>query len=664
MYLAAPQLEPVLLKRLENWQSSGSAPTLGLAHCLTGVLQANSSAAGLEWSSTDGHDEAHLENVKVDMQDVALAQQLEAWQAWLSAGGAVNKPQYYAAAHALVQDILSSILNCSEPLVQQSALDAAWQEDAAGGSQPIPAERFKASLAALATGCSADGTPQAAATCLSSLLQGLKGQATRWQGLLERYSSGAASGTAAETAAAGAGAGDDDIDIDALLREDDDGAPDVTPASDKSPASTAAGGLRQQQQPSAFAAAGKTAAADGDAAAAAGAEGDDEEDDALFGLSRTASQEASAATAAVDAAAARRARQVSTKSAFDEDNLPLSGTNSADLGELPADLDAAVPDPNLMHHLAGGGAAAGNKTGARQPALAEMMASEEGKGHLAELPTDPFSWANFKDKDRPPPGAGGTALRAGGRSQAAPLVPLPGRGDAAGGGKQAPDQHLKAARGAEGGQPPLLNARTDGPKANPLHNAIINSNAVRQSVDREATGAAVITTPSGGPSRHGSNGSPVRQRSSASSCTPSSRKVSVSEPGPMGPQAEWKHLPALGQASRLHPHELRNVPGAPGLPGGKPPSTALMAAALVEPKLPTLPSLGGARGPPPKAMELLRRPSQAARAAEQHPDNSHHVGPKPHLPGLNGGPGGLKGAPGPRQFRMPSKKSFRGDCNF
>eukprot|EP00198_Chlamydomonas_reinhardtii_P006845 XP_001696181.1 predicted protein [Chlamydomonas reinhardtii] len=73
--------------------------------------------------------------------------------------------------------------------------------------------------------------------------------------------------------------------------------------------------------------------------------------------------------------------------------------------------------------------------------------------------------------------------------------------------------------------------------------------------------------------------------------------ASISEPGPLGPQAEWKQLPALGHGVRLHPHELRqpssgNLRGSVAAPGGSvSKSVAISLPGLTDDKLPALPAL-------------------------------------------------------------------------
>ncbi|KXZ51982.1 hypothetical protein GPECTOR_10g1004 [Gonium pectorale] len=558
----------------------------------------------------------------VDLTDAELAAALEAWQTWIDT---VDASKYFAAAHALVQDILSAVPVAGEHTIQPGILDVAWREDAAGAPS-CPPERFSSSLAALATVCCSDGSPKAAASCLTSLLEQLRGQSERWQGLLELYSN---AGLQAAASAASSAPAFDAVDGGSEQ-------PDVVPASDKSPT-------------------------------APKARGDD--DASSLGLSR-ASSTASAAEPTVSgadveaaSAAVPRARgHQSTKSLGDPDlarklSQALSGASSADLGDLPDNLEALERQPLTDTRK--------NKA-AKPNIFASTMASEEGRGNLADMPMDLKQWATFKDHNKQATGAGGRppvgpAVPRGARPGAgtAPLIPLNGAG-----GKVA-DPQGKAPEAAA--PPPLLHARMDGPKANPLHNAIVNSSAVRQSVDREQAAQQSRV------SRLSSNASldtPTRQRSlAAGRRIDLSRKPSISEPGPTGPQAEWKHLPALGQASKLHPQELRQLshgqlrPDMGGTQAGGPKtiSPTTSAAAYVDDKLPSLPSLAGARGQPPKATEMHRRPSIINRSDVSRSDN--HAAGNAHLPGL--GLGDKKAGPGGRQLRMPSKKkSFRGDRDF
>ncbi|KAG2439455.1 hypothetical protein HXX76_004810 [Chlamydomonas incerta] len=475
-------------------------------------------------------------------------------------------------------------------------------------------------------------------------------------------------------------ADDSDDDLDKLLAEDtvagDAGAgdeDDVVPPSDQTPA------------------AASTAAPAAPAAATATAAADDDDDAESLGLSRStsiASASGAPAAGAVATAVARVAPPV-LGSAVQHDSAKslggksmgalsraLSAASSDGLDDLPDNLDA-METRGASH---GAGAGKGPRT---KPLLAGLMESEQGKGAMAAMPTDLRDWSNLKRQQpgaamvappgRPPPGArggpGAGSMRgpAGGH-----LVPLPGKPGAPGAAPAGPPPPVHSAA------PPLLNSRTDGPKANPMHNALMNGSAARQSHDRTAQQqyqqpqhhhhqpplqhGSHASLGSGGSfvSRKNSNtsgGIPAgRQRSLNSHI---SRKASISEPGPLGPQAEWKQLPSLAHGARLHPHDLRqpssgNMRGSVVAGASVSKSVAISAPGLADDKLPALPALMGARGAPPRAAELMRNASRGARADSYH--TSHQS-----LPGLNRG--GLA-QQASRALRMPSKKSFKGDRDF
>ncbi|GLI70372.1 hypothetical protein VaNZ11_015152 [Volvox africanus] len=678
MFLLQAQLEPVVLKRLEQLRGLQNGPALGMCNCLRNALQTNNSAAGVEWSSTDGNDEIPPEHFQVDLVDASMSLQLGAWETWLAADGVVAKARYYAATHALVQEILGSILvgSSNEPSISRTALDAAWEEDAGSSSSDVPhlpTDRLKSSLAALATTSSSDGTPQTAAACLSILLARLQEQAQRWQGLVEQYAAGTERpmpATEAEIAGGGdrgagastADADADDIndDIDALLKEDASDLKDSTPdaglgsALDKAVASADAPGT-------AGAGADKTAA---EAMAAP----EDEDDTFSLGLSRVPSQtsvdpseqEEPSSTgvlvtpAAAAAAARRAARAISVKSVEDPElRRTLSETSSANLDDLPSEDLKALMERANPH-------ARSSTRLARQPAASSGGAPGDiNLGHLAEM--DLRAWAAKKDKQTPLLG-----LSRGRPVPGSVLAPLLGRADAI---KPVMDQHHKAARAPRTpGAAPTAAAAAPGGGASvgngTSHIGMFGDSPVRQSMERERAGVAL----GNGISRHGSNDSPtaVQQPRSRSQGSNLSRKLSVSEPGPVGPQAEWKHLPALGQATRLHPHETRQsygIPRAGAQSRGRAEcaGAATPGAPLMEDKLPSLPALAGARGQPPKAMEFLRRPSQAQRSDAHHADASQPPAPNAHLPGL-GPPTRLAAA---RALCVQAtKKSFRSDEYF
>ncbi|PNH08311.1 hypothetical protein TSOC_005148 [Tetrabaena socialis] len=473
-------------------------------------------------------------------------------------------------------------------LIQRSALDTAWQADA-GGSEAIPKKQFVASLAALAHAVCQDGTARAASACLASLLKAARDMAG-WDVLLEMYGGG-------EAAAA-------------------PGPRAVAESMEQSESKAAAGGIAEGL----FSRAGSN----------------------LSTVSAPAGQAAPTATAVIS----RVAQKASAESlGGPELATELSETSSNGLGEVPDDLNA---DGQHAH-------------GSRRPAQG-VLSSEEGKGNLTDMPLDLRSWANLKD-GKPGRAAGKPA---GGRPGGGPLIPIAARGVGGGAGvlgkvgggdvgssavfgsKPALDQHLKGARAGDNvaSQPPLLPSRLDGAKANPLHNSIIMG--ARQSVERQTSvfGRQAAIAP------------PVRERAINTSRNTSrniSHKqsikfLSVSEPAPTGPQAEWKNLPSLGhQAPRSHPHELRKQPSQGPVRGPQ----------LHPEKLPSLP-MSGARGQPPKAMETARRPSHNGRAVS----DSHCAPSAAHLPGLGVGLGNAKPAQDLRTMRLPSKQSFRGDRDF
>ncbi|GLC44699.1 hypothetical protein PLESTB_000973300 [Pleodorina starrii] len=751
MFLPPFQLESVLLRRLEQLQALPDAPALGMGHCFRKVLQVHASAAGLEWSSTDGHEEGLQENIQVDLSNAALSAQLDAWETWLAANGVLAKAQYLAATHALIKDVLNCITGGSDAAVSRAALDAAWVEDAGSGSElTIPADQFKNSLAALAISCSSDGTPETAAACLTRLLAKTQEQQQRWQDLLEQYGAtgqpqhetgtvavtmqateaagdaavvampaagDAATGDAADgdagdgdaadgdvadgdaavvaaqadgDASAPAAGGSDSGDLDTLLGKDDGEACDVARDSDKSPeaAETAAAG---------------TAEGDGGGAAEA-AEADD--DDAFsLGLSRAASHTSSAsnessgavgdaeggAAAADDTAPMPRrapAAGVSVKSIEDPElRRALSETSSADLDELPPDDLDAVLQRQGSHSKASTRHARKKAEAAAAASAAAAGGEAGGKGHLADL--DLEAWAELKDKQQrqlppavsppprgraapgpAPPGPAPVLAPPGPAPVLAPPGPVlapPGpRGDA---GKQALDQHLKGARGLQAPTVPLAPVAPPPGGGNSMHYGVMAGSTVRQSIERRSlergggTGVGIV-------SRHGSNGSsdsPARIRTLAANL---SRKLSISEPGPAGQQAEWKHLPALGQGARLHPHCEMRQPSHGTLRTGASASRGrgdAAAVALAEDKLPVLPALAGARGQPPKAMELLRKPSGVQRSDTHHAASSstgaqQQSAPNARLPGL--GPASKPSPQGARALIVQTKKSFRGDSNF
>ncbi|GIL88446.1 hypothetical protein Vretimale_15397 [Volvox reticuliferus] len=682
MFLLQSQLEPVVLRRLEQLQGVHNGPALGMCNCLRNALQANNSSAGVEWSSTDGNDEIPQENFQVDLSDASMSLQLDAWGTWLAPDGLAAKAHYYAATHALVQEILGSILvGSSEPSISRTALDAAWGEDAGSSTDAfLPADRLKSSLAALATTSSNDGTPQTAAACLSILLTRLQGQPQRWQGLVEQYAAGAdpqlpvteaeaagGGGAVIGAVAGGRGATDDDVadddindDIDALLKDDAGDLKDSTPA-----ANTALG-----MKVIASADATEPAVANADNTAAVSMAAEDEDDTFSLGLSRVPShtsvdpngQEETSTTsvpgspaaisvAAAAAAARRAARAISVKSVEDPElRRTLSETSSANLDDLPSeDLETLIERANSH--------ANSSTRLARQPAASSGGAPGDiNLGHLAEM--DLRAWAAKKDK--PPP----MGVSRGRPVPGSVLAPLLGRADAV---KPVMDQHLKAARaprtpGAAAGGPGGGAGGGNGTS----HFGAFGGSPVRQSMERERGGGGVLGN---GISRHGSNDSPTALHPRSRSLgTNLSRKLSISEPGPVGPQAEWKHLPALGQATRLHPHEMRQqsygIPrtGEQSRGRGECAGVATQGGALMEDKLPSLPALAGARGQPPKAMELFRRPSQVQRSDAHHADTAQSPAPNSHLPGL--GPPTRLAAARALCVQATKKKSFRGDDNF
>ncbi|EFJ53182.1 hypothetical protein VOLCADRAFT_102800 [Volvox carteri f. nagariensis] len=702
MFLSQLQLESVVLRRLELLRGLQNAPMLGMCHCLCNTLQANNSAALVEWSSTDGSDEGQQDHMQLDFNDAALTAQLGEWEAWLAPSGVVSKAHYYAAMHATIQDILSRAAPGgagSEPAVRRAALDAAWEEDGAGsgsgseaGKDYLPVERFKNSLATLVTACSSDGAPQTAAACLESLLAKIKEQQPRWNGLVEGYASEAqaaaatesaveaeAAGSTADGALDGSGGGaaatagyaaiepkdnDDDDDLDALLEGEDagDSRQDVAPASDKSPAAA----LTMAEDV-------KSAVVAGEAAAAAAA--DDEDETISLGLSRAASHASTAASATGDLAAAasdgdaampsggggrRAARAISVKSVEDPElRRTLSETSSANLDELPPDDLDELTERQGSHAKA--------DTRMPQSHAASAGGDVVALGHLADM--DLRSWAALKDKQQqqqPPLGPQRTRPAPG-----SALAPLLGR-TADVGGKPAMDQHLKSARTAAAAAAATAAMSTpQSPAASPgalaarsygdmfiiaPSTAIINGSPVRLSMERDR-GTGI--------SRHGSNDASARPRS-LSNGTNLSRKVSISEPGPGGgTQAEWKHLPALGQASRLHPHGMRQHSRSSG--AGPTRSRGGDRQAVVEDKLPALPALAGARGQPPKAMEFLRRPSMLQRPDGHHADSCGGGGGSQssgsaRLPGL--GPASKPQGKRALCVEATRKKSFRGDNYF
>ncbi|KAG2501960.1 hypothetical protein HYH03_000458 [Edaphochlamys debaryana] len=472
----------------------------------------------------------------------------------------VTKASYYAAGQILCQGILTTALAGAEPAVSPSALDAAWQEDAAGADS-LSRERLRTSLAALATACSADATPVGAAAVLSAMLDKLKGQGERWRSLLARYgsSSGGGGGTA-RTMSSQASAddlfGDDDAEAD---------VPDVAPAKDL---------------------------------------------------------ERKSAKSAKSGKSSKKSSKKSLKSVGGDPDLSDDGEEGDDGDLPPADLDAA----DVAARRASNAAAGSSKAGGRQPLLKGLMSSEEGKGHLADLPMDLKSWEQFKGKGAgaaatgPPPGA------------KPPGASLPARSSM---------QKPLASMGSKPAPPPLQ-PRGEAPPLVPH-----SSKAIQLGGNSQLRfGAGQLP---GGPSRH--LGRDL------------SRKHSISEPAPTGQQAAWRHLPTLGQGAKLHPHphELRqpsqgNMRG----PSMRTSPTASTSSALLDDKLPSLPALAGGRGAMPKAMELMRRPSHktvdvAGRADSYHPG----AGSPGHLPGLGAG----RGPQGPRG-RIASKKSFRGDLDF
>ncbi|GIL63067.1 hypothetical protein Vafri_17031 [Volvox africanus] len=675
MFLLQAQLEPIVLRRLEQLRGLQNGPALGMCNCLRNALQTNNSAAGVEWSSTDGNDEIPQEHFQVDLSDTSMSLQLGACETWLAANGVVAKARYYAATHALVQEILGNILvgSSNEPSISRTALDAAWEEDAGSSNSDVhhlPVDRLKSSLAALATTSSSDGTPQTAAACLSLLLARLQEQPQRWQGLVEQYAVSTERplpATEAEMAGdtgGGAGAADaDDIDddIDALLKEDAGDLKDSTPA---------AGSAPELKAVASAADAPGTAGANADKTAAVTiAAAEDDDDTSSLGLSRVPShtsvsdpneQEELSITgvpvmpAAAATAAQRAVRAISVKSVEDPElRRTLSETSSANLDDLPSEDLEALMDRTNPH-------AKSSTRLARQPAASSGGAPGDiNLGHLAEM--DLRAWAAKKDKQPPLLG-----MSRGRPVPGSVLAPLLGRADAV---KPVMDQHLKAARA-----PRTPGAASTAAAAGPgggasvgngtSHIGVFGDSPVRQSMERERGGGAL----GNGISRHGSNDSPTamqpRSRSQGSNL---SRKLSVSEPGPVGPQAEWKHLPALGQATRLHPHEMRQqsygIPRAGGQSRGRFECTgaATPPLPLMEDKLPSLPALAGARGQPPKAMEFLRRPSQVQRSDAHHADTAQTSAHHAHLPGL-GPPTRLAAA---RTLCVQAtKKSFRGDDNF
>lgn len=550
-----------------------------------------------------------------------------------------------------MQAVVAAVCDGAEPSVPPAALEAAWKHDAAG-DHALSRQRFQESLAFFAASCSSGDPTEALGTCLTDLLSRAQGKEDQWRRLMSSY----------ETSAPGVGKGGsemggDDLDMLEMGADDEDEA---------RPAAGEGGGMGPADGGSA------PSKAPGHAAAPAAADdvGRAADDDAMsmgLGLSRATSHISISSGAAVPKAAKRDKDagprgQPSSKSLGGQLAAELSEASSG--GDLPDDIDFDNPSAAPQHSHASPKAPAPS----RQPLLKSLMASEEGKGHLADLPMDLRSWAKLKDQQqgtamtspaRGPPMASPGRTQASFRQHAGGLVPLgqqhhnPGRS-----GSDASTAGGKAPGSGPGPAPPLLAARTSGLKGNPLHNSIINSSATRQSVERQAHERSVAA-----------NVSPARQRSIG---TTLSRKPSVSEPGPLGPQAEWqlKHLPALGHASRLYPAELRqashgHLPRPAGLGGAGAGSGARSA---LEDKLPALPALAGSRGPP-KAMEMmLRKSSHGSRIAEHNADHRAAGPGEGRLPGLGaaGGRGqGLMQLPQRNSgLKLPSKRNLRGDLDF
>lgn len=540
-----------------------------------------------------------------------------------------------------MQDILGCVIvDGTEPSsINQTTLDAAWSEDAGSSnsdsSTTLPSDRFRSSLATLATVCSSDGTPQTAAACLASLLEKYKEQPERWKRLIPRYSAVAQS--AAEAAAGGgssdpskvaaAGTVDNSTDeLDALLGED------MAQAAEASARATGR-------------------------AAVTGAK-DDKNEISSLGLTHAASQSYSAAVkggvAASSSVVRRRtaaARAVSNKSIEDPElRRALSDASSTNLDELlPDDLEMllerqgshAKTSTRLAKLLPSATAAAASSTHADGGTVCGSGASPNG--HLVDM--DLRSWVAMKDMQQP--GRGTQAVRL-----AAPLPPQARRADV---NAPASDQHLKGGRAAAGqGLPSPVTVIAPG-------------NPTLGYMERDRIGGV---TQANGVVQYGSHDSPTRSLAGKNL----SRKLSISEPGPMGQQAEWKHLPALGQASRLYPPELRQMPYGAGRPPTVPSRGRGIdaASALVDDKLPALPALAGARGQPPKAMELMRRTSGGQRLdgyrSDGHRAPESQAPPRPHLPGLAQGGKVQQSAPqGPRSLlcvQSTRKKSFRDDNYF
>ncbi|KAG2445262.1 hypothetical protein HYH02_008730 [Chlamydomonas schloesseri] len=652
----------------------------------SGLLQVALYALGEGAASVAKDDGAPDAGSQVDAADPALSNQLKGWATWVSdslyPGQPLRLPQYSALATALAQAAAAAAASgSSSRAISRSTLAEAFAVDSAGADEVPPGQLSKA-LGALATALAADGSAAAGAAILQSLLKKLQPQTEQ----LRQQ----AAGSAAPPAALAGGSDDysSDDELDKLLAEDteagDAGAgdqDDIAPASDQTPAAAPA--------PPAAAA----AAAAVEASAAAGSlttAGYLDYDDALsLDLSCSISMaSASAAPTASGATAVARVGPPALGSAVKHDSAKSLGGNS--MGALSRTLSAAssVGIDDLPDNLdamesrgaaaARGGAGKGPRT---KPLLAGLMESEQGKGAMAAMPTDLRDWSNLKSKqpgaamvappNRPPPGAarggpgaGNMRAPAGGR-----LLPLPD-------GKLGAAPQAAAAAAAQHAAPPLLSSRTDGPKANPLHNALLSSNAIRQSMDRATHHVHHLP-----PAQHGSHASSgsgngcsvsrkdsntsggipaIRQRSLVSHL---SRKAAISEPGPVGPQAEWRQLPALGHGVRLQPHELRQPSSgnmrstmAYGAGHGVSKSVAISAPGGAEDKLPSLPALMGARGAPPRAAELLRNASRKSGGMD-----SHHVSHQPALPGLNRG--GLAQQPS-RALRLPSRKSFKSDRDF
>lgn len=493
--------------------------------------------------------------LQVDAADSALSAQLQAWSSWTSDALAtgqqgVQQPQYAALANALAQAVASEVVpGSSLGAIAPDALDAAFAVDAAGANAVAP-ERLSHSLAALATACGADGSAAAAAAVLELLLAKLQPQAEQ---LLRQ----AAAVTASSSAPAGAGAGDgndSDDELDKLLAEDavaGGDEDDVSPVSDQTQVAAA------------------PAPAPPQAPAAAAGDADDDGDDALsLGLSRSTSI-ASASAAPAGGAVATAVARVTLGSAVQHDSAKslggksmgalsraLSAASSDGLDDLPDNLDA------METRGASHGAAGASKGPRTKPLLAGLMESEQGKGSMASMPTDLRDWSNLKNRQpgaamvvppgHPPPGArggpGAVSMRRPAGGHLMPLSGKPGAPGAAPAGAPPPPVHAAP--------PPLLSSRTDGPKANPLHNALMNSSAVRQSHDRAAQQQQQqqqhhhhhpLLQQHGSHASSGSGNSFVsRKESNNSSGIPAgrqrslnshmSRKASISEPGPLGPQ--------------------------------------------------------------------------------------------------------------------------------